>query len=560
MGGDRFVERQSLMLRCVAFVVAVYVFCVIFDPFFFDYRPWVLPLRQLYSCMLAAGVLYLCVRLKYVGLLLYSVFTILSAGFFYAYKVFGYSAGFEVVNAAFETNLHELSGFLGYKLYVYLVGYGVVIPLIYFAVVYALGWKKVCIRSCCALVVVAGLWAVMYMIPPCTIGVRHGLYVKLSDNTLREDAEVMLSAGMMNSRIAYNRWRLPYSNLIALYEGLDEYFQDVQIDAASVYPSFDKRPDEELVFVLILGESIRGDHVPAGGYVRNTMPICSSRADVCFFSRMYSYGPYTNESIQGMLSGLVNNKNMSLRTSFASILQKHGFNNSWYAENTGDILSSRLFYSAYGKYMQDRKVCRAPIADVARIILADVKSQKTGRQLLIVENGTGHYPYHNEDAYDVFYPCNKDWLAPSREDDAERIVNDYDNCIVALDSFFAKLMDGLHDKNAVLLYVSDHGQFLGEGGRYMHGGVPENELLRHVASFIWFSDEYERRHPELVAEMKSVKDKLLVHGQIYATVLKLCGIESEVPLDIGDFVKGDVREVEHNLPKSMNVPSRVVEK
>ena len=275
---------------------------------------------------------------------------------------------------------------------------------------------------------------------------------------------------------------------------------------------------------------------------------------------MYSYGPYTQASIQGMLSGLVNDGNSALRSSFASILKKHGFYNSWYAENTGDILNSRLFHSAYGKHIQSRRVCRMPIEEVARNILSDADSQKIGRQLIIVENGTGHYPYGNEDRYDVFHPCNRGWFAPSREDDDERTVNDYDNCIVALDTFFAKLMDGLRDKNAVVLYVSDHGQFLGEGGRYMHGGDWESELLRHVASFIWFSDEYERRHPELVAEMKSVKDKLLVHGQIYATVLRLCGIESEVPLDIGDFVKGDVREVEHNLPKSMNVPSLGVEK
>jgi glucan phosphoethanolaminetransferase (alkaline phosphatase superfamily) len=209
--------------------------------------------------------------------------------------------------------------------------------------------------------------------------------------------------------------------------------------------------------------------------------------------------------------------------------------------------------------MEKCQVCRMPIIDVARKVTREIEEKNEDRQFVIIENGTGHYPYINEDRYDVYYPCNVEWLAPRPDNFLELLINDYDNCIVSVDSFLGELINALRYKNAVVLYVSDHGQYLGESGKYLHGDN-ENELLRHVASFIWFSDEYERRHPELVAEMKSVKDKLLVHGQIYATILRLCGIKSEVPLDIGDFVNGDVREVEHNLPKSMNIPSRVVEK
>ena len=554
----REMKNQSVqykVLRSVAFIVAVYTFCAIFDSFFFDYRPCVLPLRQLYGCLLTAGFLYVCVRLKYAGLLLYLLFTILASGLFYAYEVFGYTAGFEAVNAALGTNWYELSGFLDCRLFAALIAYIVAIPLIYAAVVFALGWKRLSLKNFRRVALVVLLWWGLYMIPSYTIGVRHGLYVKLSDETLRGDQELMFGAGMVNARISYNRWRMPYANFVTLYEGIKEYARDISLIEADEYGSRDIRPGEDVTLLLVLGESIRGDHVPAGGYVRNTMPKCSARPDVTFFTRMYSYGPFTSASIQGMLSGLVNDTDESVKTSFASILRNHGFRNTWYFENTGDITSSRFFYSAYGKHMHSRKVCRMPVEKVADTILSDVLHQG-GRQLVIIENGTGHYPYVCEEKYRTFFPCGKDMFAPPQGDTREYVVNDYDNCIIALDSFFDKLMNGLHNRNAVLLYVSDHGQFLGEGGRYMHGGEPENELLRHVAAFIWFSDEYERRHPELVAEMKSVKDKLLVHGQIYATVLKLCGIESEVPLDIGCFVDGDVREVEHNLPKSLNVPSR----
>ena len=551
-------ERRSLILRSIVFFIAVYVFCVIFDPFFFDYRSWVLPFRQLYGCLLAAGVLYVCVRLRYIGVLVYVAFTVLSAGLFYAYKVFGYSVGFELVNAVMTTNKHELAGFINSSFVLSLCCYLVVIPLIYIASVYAFGWKRFSVRTVWRILAVAVLWGGMYEIPPYTIGVRHGLYLKLADDTMRRDSELFLASGLAHAYIVYNRWRLPYVNLNAIYGGIKEYCREVSFVESEKYASFNHRDNEPLTFILVLGESVRGDHVPAGGYTRNTMPVCSAEPNICFYSKMYSYGASTHYSLTGLLTGMTNKMPQTLRTSFVSILKKHGYVCNLYSENTTNITDSKLFYGILGRYMKTCQSLRLPIKEIAEKIVRETELEVDGKRFIIVENGTGHFPYVNEDLYDRFVPCNLNRkILP--ENSKELMVNDYDNCIIAVDSFIGRLIDGFRHENAVLLYVSDHGQFLGENGKLMHGDL-ENELLRHVASFIWFSDEYERRHPELVAEMKSVKDKLLVHGQIYATVLRLCGIESEVPLDIGDFVNGDVREVEHNLPKSMNVPSRVVEK
>ena len=559
MSREKKQANRKLILRWVLFLISVYMYCVVFDPFFFDYRPCVLPLRQLYGCLLAAGVLYICVRLRYVGALIYAAFAVLSAGLFYAYKVFGYSVGFELVNAAMTTNRHELAGFISCTFVLSLCGYFVVIPLIYMASVYAFGWRKISARTVWGILAVGVSWGLLYEIPPYTIGVRHGLYLKLADNTMRRDPELFSGSGLVHAGLVYNRWRLPYSNLGLIHGGIKEYCREVMLDESESYASFSHRKDEPLTFILVIGESVRADHVPAGGYSRNTMPNCTAEPNACFYSKMYSYASSTHYSCTGLLAGLVNKVPHTLRTSFAAILKKHGYVCNLYSENTTNITDTKLFNGLLGRYMESCQSVRLPIEEIARKIVSEAESCEAEKQLLVIENGTGHYPYVNENCYDCFVPCNLNGMESPLEHNHNLMVNDYDNCLIAVDAFLGRLIDGFRQKNAVLLYVSDHGQFLGENGKLMHGDL-DNELLRHVASFIWFSDEYERRHPELVAEMKSVKDKLLVHGQIYATVLKLCGIESEVPLDIGDFVKGDVREVEHNLPKSMNVPSRVVEK
>lgn len=547
-------EKRRLILRGVVLLVTSYVFCLVFDPFFFDYQPWILPLRQIYGCMLAAGLLFVCVRLKYVGLLVYLVFTMFAAICFYAYKVFGYSVGFEVVNAALTTNRHELEGFLNYSLYLAFAGYLIAIPGIYAAAVFCFKWKSISLKRTAHILAVALLWIGLYELPPFAVTSRHGLFLKLMDKTMRNNREWFMGGAAVHPDVVYNRWRLPYSNIKAVHDGIKEYCKEIPIHEAERYASKELWEDEQLIIVLVVGESVRGDHVPAGGYSRNTMPLCTANPNVCFFTKMYSFAATTHQSVKGLFAGLVNDKQPTLRTSFAGILKKHGFVNNLYSEDTENITDSRLFYDIFGRYMESCTVCRLPIITVAEKILKELPERSASKQMIVIENGTGHYPYINEDQYDTYFPCNIDWVAPKPSNMRELLINDYDNCIISIDAFCNRLMEGLRDKNAILLYVSDHGQSLGENNKFMHGDN-EIELLRHVASFIWFSDEYGRRHPELVKDIKSVKDKLLVHGQIYAMILKLCGIESDIPLDIGDFINGDVHEVEHNLPKSMKIPS-----
>lgn len=532
------------VLKRLLLILAAYLYCAVLDPFFFDYPALVLPLRQLYGVMLAAGILYLFVRLQWLGVILYVFSGLIFGLLHYAYVFFGYTAGFELISAIFETNVHEVGGFVTLSSILALVGGVILLAVVFALAVCGLGWRKFRIREICRVGGIAVLWGVVYSIPEVTIGKRHGMYQKLSDNTLRNTHELFVNG---HYGIAVQRWQSPYSNLTAIYHGLGAYFRDIVMDDATRYHSVDCRNGEDLVFIMVFGESIRADHVPAGGYARNTMPEIGAEPGAVFYTRMYSYAASTYDSIAAMLSGMVRPGDIPGLTSFAGILKKHGFEGRLYSENTENITDSKLFHVLLGQYMSSCNKCRAPIMSVCKTIVDDIQNCGAERQLIVVENGTGHFPYVNEDEYDTFKPCNLNWMASLPDNKKEILINDYDNCIVSVDKFLAGIIDGVRNRNAVMLYVSDHGQLLFEGGKLMHGD-PHNVLLRQPAAFVWFSDEYRRRHPELVAEMEAVRDKPLVHGQVYATVLKLCGVESSVPLRIGDFVTDDVRKHPNNVP------------
>ena len=538
---------NKVIYRICAFLLAAYVYCAALDAFFFDYPGWVLLFRQVYGVLLAAGVLYVCVRLKWLGVAMYIVSSLLFAVLHYSYVALGYSAGFEFVSAVFQTNVDELSGFVSLSSILAFAGGAVALTGVYALAVYSLKWKKLSLKECPLVLGVMVAWMGVYEIPALTIGKRYGFYRKMADNTLRNDREMFITG---HSDVAVNRWCSPYSNVKQLRGGVKEYFREIDVTESASFASQDKRVNDDLVFVFVIGESVRADHVPAGGYHRNTLPRLSKESGVCFFTRMYSYASSTYDSVAAMLSGMLKQGDVPQVTSYAGILKHHGFEGRLYSENTMNITDSKRFSVLLGQYMKSCTSCRGPIEDISARIVREIDSCGANRQFVVIENGTGHFPYINEDKYDVYHPCNTNWFVPAPDNKRELLVNDYDNCLNSVDAFLSAIIDGVRHRNAVMLYVSDHGQLLYDNGKLMHGD-PGNPILRRPAAFVWFSDEYKRRYPEVVADMESVRDKPLVHGQVYATVLKLAGIESTVPLQIGDFVEDDVRNHAHNVPEHL---------
>lgn len=236
----------------------------------------------------------------------------------------------------------------------------------------------------------------------------------------------------------------------------------------------------------------------------------------------------------GILCGRVLKGGAPAHTSFASILKKHGYSTAFFVENTyAGIMNTDDMYHAAAYAFERQEELKAPILDAA----ADTVLQEAapaGRHLVIVENGTGHYPYKTEDAHRKFRPGHGDF-----QTSPERSINDYDNCVYSVNLFLARIIEGLKNRNAVVLYCSDHGQMLGEGGRWYTCERPESH---HVGAFIWFSEEYAKRHPEYVDAIRSGAGGRHVQGQIFATILNLAGIRSEAPLE----AEGDLT---HPLPQ-----------
>jgi lipid A ethanolaminephosphotransferase len=123
-----------------------------------------------------------------------------------------------------------------------------------------------------------------------------------------------------------------------------------------------------------------------------------------------------------------------------------------------------------------------------------------GRTQVVVLHQIGnHGP-----AYFRRYPRDMDHFQPAcaREDfglcTREEIVNAYDNALRYTDHVLGRAIAALRAQgthHAALLYVSDHGESLGEKGLYLHGmpyAIAPREQTR-VPMYLWLSDGFAAR-------------------------------------------------------------------
>jgi lipid A ethanolaminephosphotransferase len=153
--------------------------------------------------------------------------------------------------------------------------------------------------------------------------------------------------------------------------------------------------------------------------------------------------------------------------------------------------------------------------------------RKIDRDTVIVFHQKGsHGPFYSErypPEFEKFQPaCRSNQLQHCSQ---QEITNAYDNTIAYTDHVLASqirmLREASSQLDSVLLYVSDHGESLGENGIYLHG-MPyafAPAAQKQVPMLMWTSEGYARRR-HLQPDCLRTEAKLPVsHDFFYHTVL-----------------------------------------
>lgn len=285
---------------------------------------------------------------------------------------------------------------------------------------------------------------------------------------------------------------------------------------------------DTLTAIVVLGESLRADHLQMNGYKRNTTPLLASNAQVCSFPYVYTEEVFTHTSLPVILTRAdsISDKRAQIERSFISLFRKAGFRTSWLASqepvNTySDFMheADTLIYANEGKnvYMFDKWLDGALLPSYLKEL-----EGTNPRKLIVLHTIGSHWWYNSHFEKEIFSPvlCSKNISSSTHE----AIINSYDNTILYTDWFLYQLIEKLKGKPAILIYLSDHGESLGENGKYLH--AEDNEPLHYPACFVWYSSEYEDLFPRKIEAMKKNTVKHVTTSFMFHSILDASSIIS----------------------------------
>lgn len=301
-------------------------------------------------------------------------------------------------------------------------------------------------------------------------------------------------------------------------------------------PEGDK--DRELI-ILVVGETARRDRFSLNGYKKETNPLLK-KENVISFTNVTSCGTSTAISVPCMFShfgrsdfsadeanSTENLLDVLSHTKDVDILWRDNNSNS-------KGVADRVKYEDY-KSSTVNTICDPECRDVGMLVgLQNFIDKSNHKDIVIVlhqmgNHGPAYYKRYPKE-FEVFNPvCKTNELEKCTN---EEINNAYDNAILYTDFFLSQVIGLLkHNSskfNTAMMYVSDHGESLGENGVYLHGlpymMAPKEQ--KEIALIMWFGGKMEKE-TDYVALRKTV-NMPFSHDNFFHTVLGMVEIDSSV--------------------------------
>lgn len=297
--------------------------------------------------------------------------------------------------------------------------------------------------------------------------------------------------------------------------------------------------DRRKIVVLVVGEAARADRFSLNGYQRETNPLLKNEA-LYNFKNFSSCGTSTAYSVPCMFSMQGRSdfdiSSASNTENLLDILKRAGVNVIWLDNNSDSKgVARRITYKSYSS-KKVNPVCDPECRDVGMLSeIPQYIAQNPKGDILIVmhqmgNHGPAYYKRYPSD-FEKFKPtCKTNQIEKCSDDE---IKNTYDNVILYTDYFLSRTIQMLKKYNenfdTSLIYASDHGESLGEGGLYLHGlpyfMAPTEQT--HIPAIMWFSESFKSKILQSSSLALNI-DKQYSHDNIFHTILGIFNVITDV--------------------------------
>nr|WP_314268136.1 kdo(2)-lipid A phosphoethanolamine 7''-transferase [uncultured Moellerella sp.] len=353
----------------------------------------------------------------------------------------------------------------------------------------------------------------------------------------KKNVDLSSYSGSLSYAYLPSNWLVPlFQYAITQY---DDKFNEENLFNPTDNFTYVASPDNKDTYIIfIIGETARWDHMGLLGYHRDTTPLLSKEKNLIAFKGQ-SCDTATKLSLRCMFvreGGTEDNEQRTLKeNNIFSVLKTLGFSSELFAmqgevwfynklDADNYVLREMITAknSTYGKQIDDTLL--------ANEVKLSLSKYTQGQHLIILHTKGSHYLYSKRYPRE-FAKYQPECLNIDDKCSEEQYINAYDNSILYTDYFIEQVINSVRDKNAIILYASDHGETISAKGG-LHG-TPRNiappEQFR-VPLLVWMSDSYlaKPQNKQLFEQLKANKDsdRLFQHYQLYDTILGCLGFTS----------------------------------
>lgn len=286
--------------------------------------------------------------------------------------------------------------------------------------------------------------------------------------------------------------------------------------------------DRKKLIVFVVGETARAANFSINSYDKETNPFMQNLNGVVSLTNFYSCGTATAISLPCMFSKFPKDEYDNSKKSYENlvdILNKSGVRVIWRDNNSGgskgvaDRLKDVKYFHGDSNNSRDEVL----LEDLQQRV--DLGYEDT---FIVLHQEGSHGPTYYKrypPQFEYFKPtCKTAQLDKCTKDE---IINTYDNTIAYTDYILKKSVDFLknnEDKyDTLMVYVSDHGESLGENDIYLHG-MPyllAPEFQKHIPAIFYFGKNMQDDYEKLLAK----KDEKFSHDNIFHTFLDIFNIK-----------------------------------
>lgn len=294
------------------------------------------------------------------------------------------------------------------------------------------------------------------------------------------------------------------------------------------------------VSIIVAGETARAQSFSLGGYVRDTNPLLSTQ-DIVYFGNTWSCGTATATSLPCMFSKFArasysHAKGLENET-LLDVLARAGVHVEWWDNSTGSKgVADRVKFvdfaaSTDARYCRSNECQDGVFLDPLDEWLSSVRSDS----VLVLHQMGSHGPAYFLRYPEAFRRFEPECLTAELGNCTDReIVNAYDNSILYTDFIVSSVIDKLKSNSdrlqGSLIYISDHGESLGENGLYLHGApyILAPDVQTKVPFLLWMDRQFDRSmglDRECLSKTASLPRS---HDNLFHSVLSMMNVVTEV--------------------------------